>query len=586
MDPVLEIKARLSIEELVGQYCQLQKKGRGFVCVCPFHKDTHPSMQVSPDKGIAYCFACSSGGDVFSFYQKIEGVDFRQALKDLAEKAGVELPKEAMTVKGPKKDEKDRMRDCLLAAQRFYQHNLKENKKAIEYLKERKMPAQQVVEFGMGVSPDSFSATYEFLLKEGFSKSEILGAGLGVQKDLAEGKIYDRFRNRLMFPIYDGQGNLVGFGGRTLGEDDAKYINSAEGPLYHKSKILYGLHYAKEEMREQKKVIMVEGYFDVIACHRIGMKNVIAVSGTALTEEHVKILARTCESVLLCLDQDRAGKAAAERAFHLLSKEGLLVEVVSLEQKDPDEAANADPEGLKKILASEGQPYIEHVLQEIAELDLSSVQEKRGAMQRLLPLIQSIQTATEKSHYLTKAAGLFGTTETALKEDLAALPAQTIPQFIEQQRESVASTEEKKEGFNSQEIALGLFLLYPHLREALGQLIEPDDMFAAALYKAIKEAPESKELTPEILGLPEELSERITLLQLYCEHHDMREWSDSLALREIRKNCTLANREHISAKQRAIAKKISEARREGKTAEIESLNNEYLQVLKLAKMAS
>ena len=581
MDPTDEIKARLPIEELVGQYCQLKKKGRGFVCLCPFHNDTHPSMQVSPDKGIAYCFACQSGGDIFSFYQLIEGVDFRQGLKDLAERTGVTLPEVSM----PKhtKDEKDRLRECLEAANKFYKKNLESNKVAQEYIKKRKLPKEQVEMFEIGSSPDSFSATYEHLLKEGFSKSEIISVGLGIQKDLKEGKIYDRFRNRLMFPIHDNQGNIVGFGGRTLGEDDAKYINSSEGPLYNKSKVLYGLHYAKEVMRESKAVLMVEGYFDVLACHRVGVRNVVAVSGTALTEQHAKILARSCEKAVLCLDQDRAGQEAAERAFHLCSAEGLHVQVVTIDQKDPDDAANADPEGFKKALKENSKPYLEYIYERISDSDLSSAELKRQALKRILPLIQSLPTSVEQEDYITKAAGLLGTTEVALKEDLKKLPKE-IGQ-TDQKEPEAKKGDEKKDAFSKVEIALGFFFFYPSLLNLLDQLIEPEEEFALALYQAFKNAPDAKKLTVEMLDLAEEFRERASILQLFCEHHSLNRWSESLAAREIKKNCMYANQELLRKKQSEITRKLVEARKAGKKAEEQQLSTQYHQLLKLSKMA-
>jgi hypothetical protein len=206
---------RLPIEQLVAQYCQLQKKGRNFVCLCPFHNDSKPSLLVSPDKGIAYCFACQTGGDIFSFYQAIEGVAFPQALKELAERAGVVLENKP-GMAAPKKDEKDRARDCLLSALSFYRAQLSGSASAKEYLAKRAVPAEQIERFEIGVAPDSFSATYEHLLKQGFSRKEILAAGLGVQKELQDEKIYDRFRHRLMFPIHDPQGAIVGFGGRSF----------------------------------------------------------------------------------------------------------------------------------------------------------------------------------------------------------------------------------------------------------------------------------------------------------------------------------------------------------------------------------
>ncbi|MDA1208469.1 MAG: DNA primase [bacterium] len=584
MDPVTEIKARLPIDELVGGYCQLKKKGRNFVCVCPFHNDTRPSFLVSPDKGIAYCFACQTGGDVFSFYQAIEGVDFRQAVKDLADRVGIVVADAPSTA--IKKDEKDRLRDCLTAALKFYQNTLKQTPVAMEYIAKRLVPEDQVTGFGLGMAPNSFSATYEHLLKEGFSRSEILAAGLGVQKDLQEAKIYDRFRNRLMFPIFDHQGNIVGFGGRTLGEDDAKYINNAEGPLYNKSSILYGLEKAKDTMREAKAVVMVEGYFDVLACHRVGVENVVAVSGTALTEQHVKILKRMCEKVILCLDQDQAGKDAARRAFLLCSEEGIHVHVVALPYKDPDETAAKDPALLKKLLENGGLPYLDAVLEHIKSFDTNSVEGKRDAMKILYPLMESIPTSVEREHYFTKAAGVLQTSETALKEDLERLQQKQIfPTYVEPT--SSERQAEKKKHLSATEVVMGIFLLYPTLRSMIEKLLPPDEGFSAVLYEAIKSAPEDLKLfTAETLGLEGEDAERVGILLLYCENHDMSDWSESTAQRELKKNCTVANRNILQHKQKEIAKELAKAKAEGRFGDEAQLSTKYQEVLKLAKMAT
>ncbi|PIR50139.1 DNA primase [Candidatus Peregrinibacteria bacterium CG10_big_fil_rev_8_21_14_0_10_54_7] len=583
MDPVFEIKARLPIDELVGQYCALQKKGKHFQCLCPFHNDTHPSMLVSPDKGIAFCFACNNGGDIFSFYQKIEGVDFRQALIDLGEKTGVDV--KDVQVDAVKKDEKERLRECLETVQKFYERNFKQSPAAMKYLQERCIPQDQVKQFGLGYAPDSFSQTYEHLLKEGFSKSEIMKAGLGIQKDLKEGKIYDRFRNRIMFPIHDHQGRLVAFGGRTLGEGDAKYINSAEGPLYRKSSVLYGFHHAKEAMRPVKKVIVVEGYFDLLACHRVGVSNVVAACGTAFTQEHAKLLKRHTETVVLCLDQDTAGRTAAERAFHLCSAEGLNVQTVVIPDKDPDETAVKDPGLLTKILQERDVPYVEHVLRQLEGQDLSSVQGKRTMLKTVLPLIDSIPSAVEKSHYLLKVAGLLGTTEIALREDLANLPKQmwvAEPAPEEAPSEGDAS---RRKSFSSMEVSLALFLLYPGNRHLLDQLIAPEEGMEEVLYQAIKQVPEEQSLTPDMLTIPEEYRERLSILLLYCEDHDMANWSEGLSVQEIRKNCKNANHEFLQRKQRDIAKQLMQARAEGRPHDEAQLTTQYQQVLKLAKMA-
>lgn len=581
MDPVLDIKARLPIEELVGSYCQLKKKGKGFVCICPFHKDSHPSMQVSPDKGIAYCFACNSGGDIFSFYQKIEGVDFKTALKDLAERTSVKIDTVAMAP-SVKPDVKERLRQCVDAALKFYQQQFLSSDVAKDYIAKRKVPAEQLEQFHIGYAPDSFSDTYQYLLKAGFSRQEIIDAGLAVQKDLAENKMYDRFRHRLMFPIHDGNGRAVGFGGRTLGDDDAKYINSSEGPIYNKSTILYGLHHAKDSMRSEQSVVLVEGYFDVLACHRVGMTNVVAVSGTALTEQHVKLLKRYVDKVVLCLDQDRAGKQAAERSFLLCSAEGLAVHAVDLADKDPDEAAAAHPEELQALLSSGGVPYIDSIIQQLQTSDVQSSTGKREALKVLLPLLQAVPSAVEKEHYLGKIAGFLNTTPTALETDLQQTErsVQVAPVTTDNATDSAGKE------FSATEIALAIFYYFPMLQEHLSELIEPEDEFERALFHAMKKAPQVEELTVDMLDLSPELRERASILFLYCEHHEFTNWSEPVAAQEIHKNCRVANRALLKRKQDQLIQKMAEARKAGETDQEAKLSQEYLEVLKLAKMSA
>jgi DNA primase len=583
MDAVAAIKAKLSIEELVGRYCQLQKKGRNFVTLCPFHKDSHPSFLVSPDKGIAYCFACQTGGDIFSFYQAIENVDFKQALKDLAERTGVQLSDFAATPSVPK-DEKERVRACLQAALQFYQAQLAQSDTAKKYLADRGIEAVVIEEFQLGVAPDSYTATYDHLLKAGFSRKEILGAGLGIQKELQEERIYDRFRNRLMIPIHDATGRLIAFGGRTLGNDDAKYINSSEGILYHKSDVLFGLHRAKDAIRDSGRVIIVEGYFDLIACHRAGIKHVVATSGTALTEQHAKLLKRFADTAILCLDSDRAGRDAAERAFFLLAAGDIHVQRVLLGEKDPDEALKADAEGFKKELMSGGLSYIDAVLQELMREDLSSPFERRQALTRFLSLVRVLPSAVERSDYLKKAAVLFTTTEEALAKDLQAVTSASSATAMLARKEEIQKAPVQKDQFSKAEVALALFLYYPRLRSMLQHMLPPEEGFPAALYKALKEAP-AEATSLEDLPLPPEHRERANILHMYGEQYDFGEWSESLAIREIKKNCIAANRELLHTKMQEIAKKILRAKTDGKDEEKALLEVQYQEVMKLMKLA-
>lgn len=573
MDVAQEIKARLPIEQLVGQYCQLKKKGRSFVCLCPFHNDSNPSFLVSPDKGIAYCFACNSGGDIFSFYQKIEGVDFPQALRDLADKAGVVLPEHEKMQHGPKKGEKDRARECLQAAVQFYREQLKKSELATKYLEKRAVPQEQIEQFGLGYAPDSFTVTYEHLLKLGFSRTEIVAAGLGGQKEL-DGKIYDRFRNRLMFPITDGQGQLVGFGGRTLGNDDAKYVNSPEGILYNKSQILFGHFQARDAIRETAEVVLVEGYFDVLACHRAGVKNVVAVSGTALTDQHAHLLRRTCKTVTLCLDQDRAGRAAADRAFTILSPEDILVCGAVLPGKDPAEIAEQDVNLLRQILTVEHPPYIDLLLADLRSQDLHAAPVKAAAIERLIPLLQSIGRPALQEETVSKAGNILNVD---MKAELkhASQTGHTSHRPVWRD----AGLAMKGDAYTRTEVTLGIFLLYPNLWHLLPQLIRPDVEFGAVLYDAMltqKDLPE-RERPP--LDLPQDMKDKVAILQLYCEEHGFADWSEANAIREINKNCLLANRELLDRKKEDVLRKMREAQVAGLADQERALAAEYGEVL-------
>ncbi len=577
MDDISAIKSRLTIEDLVGRYCQLQKKGRNLVCLCPFHNDKKPSFLVSPDKGIGYCFACQTGGDIFSFYQKIENVDFQQAIKDLAEMAGVTLSEKVVTSSAPKKGEKDRARECLQAACDLYIEKFSASSGAQMYLQKRCIPAEQIEQFHIGVAPDSFSATYEHLLKKGFSRSEILAAGLGIQKELTDERIYDRFRNRLMFPIYDVQGGIVGFGGRTLGQDDAKYVNTSDSVLYHKSQVLFALNIAREPMRKLKCAYLVEGYFDVLACHQVGVTNTVATCGTALTTEHVQILKRMVDRVVLCMDQDRAGQEAMERSFPLLVQAGLSVELVTLPGKDPADVLVADAAQLKDLLAHP-VPYLDAVLHSISRLNLSDAQVRKESLRRVLNLIAVLPSAVERSTELEKAAIVFRQTKSDLENDLVHLITRPSPT---NKTVTAANATPSASQFSSIEIVLGMLLLYPNLRYLIKELIEPPGDFTRALHIAMTQAAPGTSL--EQLPLQAVDRERASVLQLFCEEHGFAEWSEALAVRELRRNCQAANRDLLRAKQLDITKRLLIAKQEGKFAEEAQLQTEFQQVLKLLK---
>jgi DNA primase len=577
MDSVSEIKARLPIEQLVGRYIQLQKKGRNFVGLCPFHNDSKPSFLVSPDKGICYCFPCQKGGDIFSFYQLIENTDFIGALKGLADLAGIVLPdapKETVT-----KDEKERARECLESAQVFFANTLKSHPATVGYLKKRGVTEAESADFGLGLAPDSFTATYEHLLKAGFSRTEILAAGLGIQNDLKDGRVHDRFRNRLMFPIHDHQGRLIGFGGRTMGNDDAKYLNTPDSPLYRKSSVLFGLHRAQKPMREKKRVVIVEGYFDVLACHRVGVTEAVATCGTALTEDHVRMLKRSVETVLLCLDSDFAGIQAADRGFALCSAEGLRVEGIRLSEKDPADAVLESADQLKTTLETGARPYLELILDDVRKTDLSVPALRQSALQRLLPLLQSVASATERTHAVRQSAAALGTTETALIDDLRNFNKSNV---IGQKRVD-SSSSSTVSLFSSAEMTLGLFLLYPRHLNILSEMLTPEEPFAAALHSALAAVTPDAALTVDGLALSDENRNRARILQLYCEENGLGGWNEAVSLREIRLNCRTANHEQLLRKQKRVTTMLLEARKKGDEDARKTLEEEYHQLLLLGR---
>ncbi len=584
MDAKDEIKLRLPIDQLVAQYCQLKRKGKSFVALCPFHNDSKPSLLVSPDKGIAYCFACQSGGDIFSFVQKIEGIDFPAALKLLAEKTGIELPREGMKPSKPavSKDEKQRIRDCLDAAQKFYVGKLSSTKIASEYVARRGVTLELMEQFGIGYAPDSFSETYDHLLKAGFSRLEIIASGLGVQKEISEERIYDRFRHRILFPISDPQGAIIGFGGRTMGDSDAKYVNSPESPLYNKSAVLFGLYQARDAIRASHRVVLVEGYFDAIAAHKAGVKNVVAVSGTALTEEHVKIIKRYADEVVLCLDQDNAGQLAAGRAFDLLAKAQLTILSVTLPAKDPDELVQRDQSLFLKIITETAIPYLDAVISRLKSLpDRTEPTGKKRIAEVLFPLLESLPTSVELRAYLDKAAQEFGVVTSELSADFRAFTSSTpVLRKVERKPTFVGETP-----FSCAELCLGLCLIYPGTRMLLGELIPLEDSSLEAVRKAIVFASAEQETLSLLssIELDPVLRERLQVLALFCEEN-FPQWAESLALKEVKKMCMAANKELVVQRQVKLITELKEARAANRPDEEARILTQYQQLLKLTQM--
>lgn len=429
MSEIEEIKARLDIVDVVGQYVQLHKAGRAYKALCPFHNERTPSFVVSPERQSWHCFgACGTGGDIVSFVMRREGLEFPEALRLLAQRAGVSLrPRDSQ------REQQDRQHERLYAANeaaaRFFHEQLDRpaGREARQYTQGRGVGPAAIRQFLLGYSPPAWDALRSHLREAGFSDAEMLAAGLVVE---AGGSLHDRFRGRLMFPIRDAQGKITGFGGRSLDSSQPKYLNTPQTALFDKGGLLYALDSARDGIRREGRAVIVEGYMDAIAAHEHGFDNVVATMGTALTERQVRLLKRLTGEVVLALDADAAGSDAAVRGHDVvretLDQAGGAVPVVTWrglvgyqstvavqlyvavlpEGRDPDEVIREDPE-LWRRLIQDARPVLDYRLEAAAaERDLTNPQERSRLVQDYLPLLAEVSDPVVRAHYIQRLSRL------------------------------------------------------------------------------------------------------------------------------------------------------------------------------------
>ncbi len=421
MSVVDEVKQRLDIVDIVGQYVQLQKAGRNYKALCPFHSERTPSFFVSPERQSWHCFgACGTGGDVLSFVMKRENLEFGEALRLLAERAGVTL-----TERRPEEEaERNRLREANESAASFYHRALlssEAGQTAKRYLEERGQDLKTIQDFQLGYSPSGWDSLCQHLRERGYRDEEIVAAGLAVE---GERGLRDLFHQRIMFPITDMRGRVVGFGGRLLpieGQEEVqpKYLNTHQTAVFDKGSLLYALDKAKEEIRRQGLAVIVEGYMDAIAAHQHGFPNVVASMGTALGERQVRLLKRFSRDVVLALDADTAGQEATLRAVEYQDILGRDIRVVILpEGRDPDQVIRSAPEDWPDLLTN-AQPLLDYKFEAVsAALDLSQPRQRSQAVDELLPLLAAISDRIVQAHYLQRLARLAQVKESALHQML------------------------------------------------------------------------------------------------------------------------------------------------------------------------
>jgi len=525
MNEIEEIKARLDIADVVGQYVQLQRSGRSFKALCPFHTEKTPSFIVSPERQSWHCFgACGSGGDVFSFVMRREGIEFGEALRMLADRAGVTLAE-----RRPPEEERQRERIFAAneAAARWYHELLVESeggRQAWEYVQGRGIDRPTAEAFLLGYSPASWEATGEQLRQRGYTQAELLTTGLLVE---GERGAHDRFRGRLMFPIRDRRGRFVGFGARALDDSMPKYLNTAQTAVFDKGGMLYALDRAQDGIRGAGCAVIVEGYMDVIAAHQRGFDNVVATMGTSLTERQVRLLKRQARNIILALDADAAGNEAALRGHEVVeealreSEDRETVPVVTWRGlvryqdaaavdlrvailpagRDPDEVIRADAEAWRQLIAS-ARPVLDYRFEAAASRhDLSAPRGRSEAVQELLPLLEPVSDPVVRAHYLQRLSRL----SLVKEEELSRMVRRRRRSGRASEPEAAAASlgdtrgETRPEGF-----LLALLLRFAHLREA--GLEVPAELFWESANREVlaawKQAPES-DVVKE--SLPEEL---------------------------------------------------------------------------------
>ncbi len=478
MDAKEEVRERLAIEDVIGEYVQLKRAGRTWKGLSPFGSEKTPSFVVSPDKQIWHDFSSGRGGDIFSFIQEMEGVDFKGALEILARRAGVDLEQYRQSgVQGPTSQTKERLYELNELACKFYQTQFSQNKTALAYvLGQREFTKETALAWRLGYSPNNGSALLDFLRGKGFDEKEIQLAGLTSKS--YRGRLQDMFRGRLMIPLCDPQGRVIGFTARLL-EDDPnapKYINTPGTPLYDKSRHVFGLHLAKDAIRKTKYVVLAEGNLDVIASHQAGVRQVVATAGTALTEPNLKALSRLTGDIRLCFDADKAGVAATERAIPIAGKVGgLQLSVISIPTgKDPDELIKQDVAAWQAAI-EQPQYALDWLIDRYrAMLDLSTALGKRELSDVVLRVVRQLPDTVEQDHYVGRLAELLSVSKDALATKLTGAPSETAP--LRRRPSQVKATSVEKailDKVKVEERLIALALMKPSLRHVLYPL-DPD----------------------------------------------------------------------------------------------------------------
>lgn len=573
-----EVRARLNIEDVIGEYVQLKRAGRNFKGLSPFSQERTPSFTVSPEKHIWHDFSSGKGGDVFSFIMEVEGLDFRGALEQLARKAGVDLSLYDTKQSGEIAKKKRRQIEANELACRYFQQSLLSNQHALEYVfKKRALSKEIVQEFKIGYAPDEGEAAVRFLTKKGFTKQELSEAGLTNRFG------GDIFRGRMTVPLMDGAGQVIGFTGRILSDDPKapKYLNTPQTLIYDKSRHVFGLSQAKEAIRKAEFSVIVEGNLDVVSSHQAGIKNVVASAGTALTEWHLKSLARLSHDVRLSFDADKAGLAATERAIPIAGQVGVELSIISLPEgaKDPDELIQQDADAWKKA-TNASEPVVDWVLRQYsAREDMTTAAGKRRFTTEGLSVVSKLNDSVEQEHYLNQIARMTDTSLDAVKAKLDT--ARQAPQTaLKQVKPSQPTTDETPKMIEAphQDTLLAVLMAYPSTRHHL-----------ASFDTSVLAGPERQQLAEwlkkhqgmlnEVPAALKPLETYVKIIQLKAEHR-YEGWSEQDSSLEVAKLLRQTEVQHKKQTKTRLIHELREAEANGDDAVAQALRSELLALIK------
>ena len=567
-----EIKNKLDIVEVIGQYVKLQKAGANYRGLCPFHKEKTPSFFVSPPRQIWHCFGCSLGGDIFSFIMKIENVEFKEALKILAQKAGVELVYENPQVRS----QKQRIIDVNKEAAGFFEQNLWKEKAVMDYLLKRGLGEETIKEFHLGWASDEWNKLSNFLIKKGFKSDEILASGLAISKDT---DIYDRFRSRIMFPIEDSSNNIVGFTGRIFQsktslktirdiERIGKYINSPQTLIFDKSKVLYGLSKSKDYLRSEGNTLLVEGQTDFLAAWQSGIKNMVATSGTALTSYQLKILKRYNDTLVLGFDMDEAGEKAAERGIELALSKEFNVKILRLPE-GKDLADFLMDEGNKasiKDLVNKAEAIMDFYFARAQnEGDKTNIDGKKAIASYFLPKIKKLNNVLDRSFWINKLSRFINIPDQALEDELNRLQEEG-DKLIVDENESLyqfpaAQLRSRIDGIA--ERIISFLIKMPSLKKEASSYESYFPESFQTIFQVIKNISSGKDLSTENLkkvNLPEDLINQINQLALRADYEtELLEKFQVSIEEEFEKELRELKKEYIKKKLEGMEKEIRAA---------------------------